>query len=405
MIKIYKKFNKFIFTIIKLIITIFIINSTIIYANEDIFNVDLQPSINARSYILIDYNTGTILTEKNSNETQKPASLAKIMTSYVIGKALAKGKLNRNDIVTISKNAWATGNEEFNGSSLMFLKIGDNISVKNLIKGIILQSGNDACVAMAEYISGNQQNFVNLMNFYAKKIGLKNTIFKNVHGLDESGQYTTAKDIAIMGKSLIKDFPYEYSIYKEKSFTFNHINQKNRNLLLWDKNLYVDGIKTGHTKDAGYNIIASAIKNNMRLIVVILGDRTEQDRKKNSKKLLNWGFETFRTIHPIKKYQKIASIPVLYGKQSYVRIGIKNDVYLTILKNQEKKIKILYHIKNNKIFAPIYKNQILGHITFIINNHIIVDYPLIALENVPKGNFFVCFLDYIRLLLSKWIHQ
>nr|WP_246208932.1 serine hydrolase [Enterobacteriaceae endosymbiont of Donacia vulgaris] len=403
--KIYKKNNKSMNNILKLIIIVFLVYSTVIYANENIFNITSQPNIGAKSYILIDYNTGIILTEKNSNETQKPASLVKIMTSYVIGKALVKGKLHRNDIVTVGKNAWATGNDEFNGSSLMFLKIGDHISVKNLIKGIILQSGNDACVAIAEYISGNQNNFVNLMNFYAKKIGLKNTNFKNVHGLDEEGQYTSAKDIAIMGKCLIRDFPYEYSIYKEKYFTFNHISQKNRNLLLWDKTLNVDGIKTGHTENAGYNIIASAIKNNMRLIVVILGDKTEQDRKKNSKKLLNWGFETFRTINPIKKYQKIATIPILYGKHSYVRIGIKHNVFLTILKNQEKKIKILYHIKNNKIFAPIHRNQILGHLTFMINNHIIGYYPLIALENIPKGNVFVCFLDYIRLLLSKWIHQ
>ncbi|QJC37197.1 serine-type D-Ala-D-Ala carboxypeptidase [Enterobacteriaceae endosymbiont of Donacia thalassina] len=403
--KIYKKNNKFLNKILKIITTIFVVYSTIVYANENIFNIISQPTIDVKSYILIDYNTGIILTEKNSNETQKPASLAKIMTSYVIGKALSKGKIHRNDIVIVSKNAWSTGNIEFNGSSLMFLKIGDHISVQNLIKGIILQSGNDACVAMAEYISGTQKNFVNLMNFYAKKIGLKNTCFKNVHGLDENGQYTSAKDIAIMGKSLIRDFPYEYSIYKEKKFTFNNISQKNRNLLLWDKTLNVDGIKTGHTENAGYNIIASAIKNNMRLIVVILGDKTEQDRKKNSKKLLNWGFETFRTINPIKKYQKIASIPVLYGKHSHIRIGIKNNVFLTIIKNQEKRIKILYHIKNNKIFAPIYRNQVLGNLTFIINNHIIGRYPLVALENIPKGNIFICLLDYIRLLLSKWIHQ
>ncbi|QJC35563.1 serine hydrolase [Enterobacteriaceae endosymbiont of Donacia sparganii] len=405
MIKIYKKNNQNINKILKLITTIFIVYSTIIYAKENIFNITSSPNINVKSYILIDYNTGMILTEKNADEIEKPASLAKIMTSYVIGKALSKGKLHRNDMVTISKNAWATGNNLFSGSSLMFLKLGDRISVSNLIKGIILQSGNDACVAISEYISGNQKNFVNLMNFYAKKIGLKNTYFKNVHGLDELGQYTTARDIAIMGKSLIRDFPQEYSIYKEKSFTFNHIYQKNRNLLLWDKTLNVDGIKTGHTEDAGYNIIASATKNNMRLIVVILGDKTEQDRKKNSKRLLNWGFETFRTINPIKKHQKIASIPVLYGKYSHIRIGTKNNVYLTILKNQEKKIKILYHIKNNKIFAPIYKNQVLGNITFIINNHIIGNYPLIALEKIPKGNIFMCFLDYIKLLLSKWIHQ
>ncbi|QJC32761.1 serine hydrolase [Enterobacteriaceae endosymbiont of Donacia semicuprea] len=404
--KICEKTNKKINQIIKLIITtIFIIYSTIVYAHENIFNISSEPDINAKSYILIDYNTGVILTEKNSDELQKPASLAKIMTSYVIAKAIAKGNIHRHDVVIISQNAWATGNEEFNGSSLMFLKIGDHISVENLIKGIILQSGNDACVAIAEYISGNQEKFVDLMNFYAKKIGLKNTCFKNVHGLDKPGQYTTAKDIAIMGKALIRDFPYEYSIYKQKSFTFNHIFQKNRNLLLWDNSLNVDGIKTGHTENAGYNIIASATKNNMRLIVVILGDKTEQDRRKNSKKLLNWGFETFRTINPIKKYQKIASIPILYGKYSSVRIGIKNNVYLTIFKNQEKKIKIIYHIKNNKILAPIYKNQILGSMTFIINNHIIAKYPLVALENISKGNIFVCLLDYIRLLISKWIHQ
>lgn len=401
----YKKNNKFIYKILKLITTIFIVYSTIIYASENIFNIISQPNINVKSYILIDYNTGIILTEKNSNDIQKPASLAKIMTSYVIGKALSKNIVHRNDIVIVSKNAWSAGNNEFNGSSLMFLKIGDHISIKNLIKGIILQSGNDACVAIAEHISGNQQNFVRLMNFYAQKIGLTNTFFKNVHGLDEDGQYTSAKDMAIMGKSLIHDFPYEYNIYKEKKFTFNHISQRNRNLLLWDKTLNVDGIKTGHTENAGYNIIASATKNHMRLIVVILGDKTEQYRKKNSKKLLNWGFETFRTINPIKKYQKIASIPVLYGKHSYVRIGIKNNIFLTILKNQEKRIKIIYHIKNNKIFAPIYRNQILGHLTFTINNHIVGDYPLIALENVPKGNIFICLLDYIRLLLSKWIHQ
>ncbi|QJC32354.1 serine hydrolase [Enterobacteriaceae endosymbiont of Donacia dentata] len=403
--KIRKKTNKKINQITKLIITILTIYSTIIYAHENIFTILPQPNISAKSYILIDYNTGVILTEKNSDEFHKPASLAKIMTSYVISQAISKGNIHRHDVVVVNKNSWATGNEEFNGSSLMFLQIGDHISVENLIKGIILQSGNDACVAIAEYISGNQEKFVNLMNFYAKKIGLKNTCFKNVHGLDESGQYTTAKDMAIMGKVLIHDFPYEYSIYKQKSFTFNNIFQKNRNLLLWDSTLDVDGIKTGHTENAGYNIIASATKNNMRLIVVILGDKTEEDRRKNSKKLLNWGFETFRTINPIKKNQKIASIPILYGKYSSVRVGIKKNVYLTILKNQEKKIKILYYIKNNKILAPIYKNQVLGSMTFIINNHIIGKYPLVSLEKVSKGNIFICLLDYIRLLISKWMHQ
>ncbi|QJC31525.1 serine-type D-Ala-D-Ala carboxypeptidase [Enterobacteriaceae endosymbiont of Donacia tomentosa] len=403
--KIKKKYNKINKKIVKVLTTTFIIYSTIISANENIFDVISRPCINSKSYILIDYNTGTVLTEKNADKHQKPASLAKIMTSYVIGKAIKTGKIKRSDIVTISNNAWATGNPLFSGSSLMFLRVGDRISVEKLIKGIILQSGNDACVAMAEYVSGKQKKFIDLMNFYSKKIGLKNTYFKNVHGLDIPGQYTSARDIAILGQALIHDLPQEYSIYKEKNFTFNHIHQNNRNLLLWDNSLNVDGIKTGHTEIAGYNMIVSATKNHMRLIAVILGDKTEEDRKINSKRLLNWGFETFRTINPIKKNQKIAALPILYGRYGTVNIGINQNVYLTILKNQEKKIKIIYHISNNKIFAPVHKNKILGSMTFIINNHIVNTYPLVALNKVPKGNIVFCFLDYIRLKLNKWIHQ
>ncbi|QJC28937.1 serine hydrolase [Enterobacteriaceae endosymbiont of Plateumaris rustica] len=375
------------------------------YSHKNIFEIVSKPDLKAKSYILIDYSSGLVLAEKNADIHHNPASLAKVMTSYVIEKAIKLGKIHRNDIITISKNAYYSGNLLFNRSSLMFLKYGERVSVKNLIKGIILQSGNDACVAMAEYISGNQDNFVNLMNFYSKKIGLTNTFFKNVHGLDELEQYTSARDMAILGIVLIRDFPQEYILYKEKEFTFNKIHQINRNLLLWDKFLNVDGIKTGHTNIAGYNLIVSAKKYNMRLLAVILGETSEKNRTLESKILLNWGFKNFKTINPLIKYKKFGSLPVFFGKNNSLSIGVNKNVYLTIIKSQEKNLQIVYFVNYNKIIAPIHKYQILGSINFMINNHILKSYPLISLQEVPRGNIFICIFDYIRLLLSNWLDQ
>jgi D-alanyl-D-alanine carboxypeptidase (penicillin-binding protein 5/6) len=392
--------------LINLILVItYTIYSCISYSHENIFENISKPIINAESYILIDYHTGLVLAEKNADIHYKPASLSKVMTSYVIEQAIKLEKINRNDIVTIGKHAHYLGNTLFNGSSLMFLKYGDHVFVKDLIKGIILQSGNDACVAMAEYISGNQNNFVNLMNFYSKKIGLKNTIFKNVHGLDELNQYTSARDMSILGSALIRDFPNEYNLYKKKEFTFNKIHQINRNSLLWDKYLNVDGIKTGHTKIAGYNLIVSAKKHNMRLLAVILGEKTEKNRTLESKILLNWGFKNFKTINPIMKYKKFSSIPVFFGKYHSIPLGVNKDIYLTYIKNQEKKLNVIYVIYSNTISAPIYKYQILGSVSFMINNHILKTYPLISLKDIPRGNIFICIFDYIRLLLSRWLYQ
>ncbi|QJC29380.1 serine-type D-Ala-D-Ala carboxypeptidase [Enterobacteriaceae endosymbiont of Plateumaris pusilla] len=379
--------------------------SYLTYSYENVFETVSKPIIKAESYILIDYYTGLVLAEKNADIHYKPASLAKVMTSYVIEQAIKLGKIHQNDIVTIGKHAHYLGNILFNGSSLMFLKYGEHVFVKDLIKGIILQSGNDACVAMAEYISGNQNNFINLMNFYSKKIGLKDTIFKNVHGLDELNQYTSARDMSILGTVLIRDFPNEYSLYKEKEFTFNKIHQINRNSLLWDKFLNVDGIKTGHTNNAGYNLIVSAKKYNMRLLAVILGEKTEKNRTLESKILLNWGFKNFKTINPIIKYKKFISIPIFFGKYHTIPVGVNKDIYLTFIKNQEKKLKVMYFVNYNKMIAPIHKYEVLGSVSFVINNHILRKYPLISLKEIPRGNIFICIFDYIRLLLSKWLDQ
>lgn len=241
------------------------------------------PQIDAESYILMDYNSGKVLAEMNADARRDPASLTKMMTSYVIGQSIRAGKISLDDQVTISKEAWATGNPVFKGSSLMFLQAGTQVKVADLNRGIIIQSGNDACVAMAEHVAGSQDAFVNIMNNYVQALGLKNTRFETVHGLDAPGQYSSARDMAILGQAIIRDVPEEYSVYKEKEFYFNNIKQQNRNGLLWDTGLNVDGIKTGHTSAAGYNLVASATEGNTRLISVVMGGRTFKGREAESK--------------------------------------------------------------------------------------------------------------------------
>lgn len=229
------------------------------------------PGVDARAWILMDYASGKVLAEGNADEKLDPASLTKIMTSYVVGQALKAGKIKLTDMVTVGKDAWATGNPALRGSSVMFLKPGDQVSVADLNKGIIIQSGNDACIALADYVAGSQESFIGLMNAYAKRLGLTNTTFQTVHGLDAPGQFSTARDMALLGKALIHDVPDEYAIHKEKEFTFNNIRQPNRNRLLWSTNLHVDGMKTGTTAGAGYNLVASATQGDMRLILSCWG--------------------------------------------------------------------------------------------------------------------------------------
>ncbi|MBI0238200.1 serine hydrolase, partial [Yersinia pestis subsp. pestis] len=216
------------------------------------------PQIDAKAYVLMDFNSGKVLAEGNPDLRLDPASLTKIMSSYVIGQSIKAGKIQPDDLVTVGKDAWATGNPALRGSSLMFLKPGDRVKVSDLNKGIVIQSGNDASIALADYVAGSQDSFVGLMNNYAKALGLSNTHFMTVHGLDSPGQYSTARDMALLGQALIRDVPEEYALHKEKEFTFNKIRQTNRNRLLWNSSLNVDGMKTGYTNGAGYNLVASA---------------------------------------------------------------------------------------------------------------------------------------------------
>ncbi|EOG1984086.1 TPA: D-alanyl-D-alanine carboxypeptidase DacA [Proteus mirabilis] len=360
------------------------------------------PNIEAESYILIDYNSGKVLAEKNADVRRDPASLTKMMTSYVIGQAIRAGKISNNDIVPIGEEAWATGNPVFRGSSLMFLKPGDKVTVSQLTRGINLQSGNDACVAMASYVAGSQDTFVTMMNDYVKRLGLKNTQFQTVHGLDAPGQYSSARDMALIGAALIRDVPEEYAIYKEKEFTYNNIRQTNRNGLLWDTSLNVDGIKTGHTQAAGYNLVASATEGNMRLISAVMGGHSSKGRDAESKKLLTWGFRFFETVKPLQVGKEFAAEPIWYGDTDKVQLGVDKDVYLTIPRGRLKDLKASYVLDNVELHAPVSKNQVVGTINFQLDGQVIEQRPLVVMNEVKEGGIFSRLIDYIKLLFSRW---
>ena len=360
------------------------------------------PQIDAESYILIDYNSGKVLAEQNADARRDPDSLTKMMTSYVIGQAMKAGKFKETDLVTIGNDAWATGNPVFKGSSLMFLKPGMQVPVSQLIRGINLQSGNDACVAMADFAAGSQDAFVGLMNSYVSALGLKNSHFQTVHGLDAEGQYSSARDMALIGQALIRDVPNEYSIYKEKEFTFNGIRQTNRNGLLWDNSLNVDGIKTGHTDKAGYNLVASATEGQMRLISAVMGGRTFKGRETESKKLLTWGFRFFETVNPLKAGKEFASEPVWFGDNDRASLGVDKDLYLTIPRGRMKDLKASYVLNTTELHAPLQKNQVVGTINFQLDGKTIDQRPLVVLEEIPEGNFFGKIIDYIKLMFHHW---
>lgn len=363
------------------------------------------PQIDAKAWILMDYASGQVLAEANADQRLDPASLTKIMSSYVVGQALKSGKITRDDMVTVGKDAWATGNPILKGSSLMFLKPGDRIPVSELNKGIVIQSGNDASIALADYVAGSQDAFVGLMNNYTRALELKNTHFKTVHGLDAQGQYSTARDMALLGQALIRDVPEEYALNKEKSFTFNNITQRNRNRLLWSTNLNVDGIKTGHTAGAGNNLVASATEGNMRLISVVMGAETDSIRFRESEKLLTWGFRFYETVTPVKADAPFTSQRVWFGDRNEVALGVAKDAALTIPKGQMKNLKASFTLNSPQLQAPLKKYQPVGTINFQLDGKTVAQRPLVVLEPVQEGSFFSRMFDFIMMKLNGWFGQ
>lgn len=360
------------------------------------------PQIDAKAFVLMDYNSGTILAEGNPDSRLDPASLTKIMSSYVIGQAVKAGKIKPTDIVTVGKDAWATGNPVLRGSSLMFIKPGDQVPVSELNKGVVIQSGNDASIALADYVAGSQDAFVGLMNNYANSLGLQNTHFLTVHGLDAEGQYSTARDMALLSQALIRDVPEEYALHKEKEFTFNKIRQVNRNRLLWNSNLNVDGIKTGYTSGAGHNLVASATDGPMRLISVVLGAPSDRVRFSESEKLLTWGFRFYETVTPIKADKPFVTQRVWFGEASEAPLGVAKDAAITIPKGQMKNLKASYKLIQPTLEAPLAKNQVVGTIDFQLDGKTIEQRPLVVMQEVKEGNFFSRIWDRIVMTVTQW---
>ena len=376
----------------------FVALSTFSVSAEDMQFGVTPPQITAQTYVLMDYNSGAILAALNPDERQYPASLTKMMTSYVVGSALEQGKIHNTDMVTIGESAWG---RNFPDSSKMFLDLNTQVSVADLNRGVIVVSGNDATVALAEHISGNVLNFVETMNKYVQQFGLKNTNFTTPHGLDDPNQYSSARDMALIGAHIIRDLPEEYKIYSEKDFTFNKIKQPNRNGLLWDKTINVDGMKTGHTSQAGYNLVASATSpNNMRLISVVMGVPTYKGREVESKKLLQWGFANFETLKTQKAGEEISKQSVYYGDKGDVKLGVLEDGFITVPKGKQTDLKARYELDNKYLQAPLAKGQVVGKIVYQLDGKDVATVNLQALEDVQEGGFLGKGWDWLVLTVK-----
>ncbi len=355
------------------------------------------PNLNAKAYILIDVNSGKIIAEKNSEERLPPASLTKMMTLYVISNALNNNQIHLNDNVRVSREAWKIG------GSRMFIKEGQQVPVEDLLKGIIVDSGNDACVAMAEHVGGSENAFTDIMNQQAQNLGMKNSHFTDSTGLPDPNLYTTAKDLAILGRALVSEFPQYYGWYKQKWFTYNGIRQPNRNRLLWrDSN--VDGLKTGHTNDAGFCLVSSAIRDNMRLLAVVLGEPNDSTRADDSEKLLNYGFRFFETHQLYKAGQAVTELPLYKGTVEKITVGLTENQSITIPTGQYQRLNITTKIPTY-LQAPIKKGDKVGELLVKFDNDVVATKPLYALQTIEAGGLYTRAKDSIRLTFNSWYNS
>jgi len=350
------------------------------------------PDFDADSYILMDFNSGRILAEKNPDQRIEPASITKLMTAYLVDKALAAGDISLADKVTISEKAW-----RMKGSK-MFIEVGKQVSVDELIKGMIIQSGNDATVALAEHVAGSEKAFAEYMNHQATLLGMDNTQFRNSTGWPDPDHYSTAHDIAILSQAIIRDYPESYQLYKVKEYTYNDIRQFNRNRMLWRDDA-VDGLKTGHTEAAGYCLASSAKKDNMRLISVVLGTKSDKARTQNSQTLLNYGFRFFETQKLYQSKTALKSARVWYGDQEQVSLGVQQDVFVTIARGRYKDLDASVEI-DNQIAAPIAVGQELGRLNVKLDDETIVSEPLVAMQSINDGGLVQKAMDSIKLLFQ-----
>ncbi|WP_333871834.1 serine-type D-Ala-D-Ala carboxypeptidase DacD [Kosakonia cowanii] len=354
------------------------------------------PAVQAGSWVLMDYTTGQVLTAGYEHQQRNPASLTKLMTGYVVDRAIDSHRISADDVVTVGKDAWAQGNPVFAGSSLMFLKPGDRLTVRDLSRGLIVDSGNDACVALADHVAGGQPQFVAMMNDYVQKLNLRDTHFETVHGLDAPGQHSSAYDLAVLSRAIIHGEPDFYHMYSEKSLTWNGITQQNRNGLLWDKSLNVDGLKTGHTSGAGFNLIASSVDGQRRLIAVIMGADSPKGREEQARKLLHWGQQNFDTVEILRNGKKVGSERVWYGDKEQIAVGTNEDRWLVLPKAELQNIKAKYVLDSKELEAPLAAHQRVGEIQLYDRDKVIAKMPLVTLESVGKGGLFSRLSDYLH---------
>jgi D-alanyl-D-alanine carboxypeptidase (penicillin-binding protein 5/6) len=362
------------------------------YSAQAVVPTPAPPDIAASGYLLVDFHSGKVLAEKNGSERLEPASLTKIMTAYAVFRELKQGNVNLEDRVLVSEKAWRTP------GSRMFIEVGKKVKVIDLIKGMIIQSGNDACVALAEHIAGSEATFAELMNNHAMRLGMTDSHFVNSTGLPHDNHYTTPADIAKVAAATIREFPEYYPLYRDKSFVFNSIEQHNRNKLLW-RDESVDGIKTGHTEAAGYCLVASAQRENMRLISVVMGTKSEEARAQASQSLLNYGFRFYETHQLYAAGEVLNRARVWKGENEKLPLGLKQNLSVTIPRHQYQNLDAQMEIEP-KIMAPIEEGKILGHVSVMLNGELITEAPLVALKSIADGNIWQQIKDTALLWLE-----
>jgi len=350
------------------------------------------PALDASSYFLIDFDSGRVLAEKNPDDPVEPASITKLMTTYLVDKAIADGDVALDDMVTISEKAW-----RMQGSK-MFVEVGKQVSVDELLKGLIIQSGNDASVALAEHVGGSESAFAGYMNHQAKLLGMTNTNYVNSTGWPHENHYSSARDIATLTRALIDDFPESYRYHKEREYTFNKIRQFNRNRLLW-RDESVDGVKTGHTEAAGYCLVASAERDQMRLISVVLGTKSDKARTQASQSLLNYGFRYFETHKLYRVDEVLKATRIWYGAQEQVSLGVGKDVFITIPRGRYGDLDASMEI-DSEISAPISRGQTLGQVNIKLDGEVILSEAIVAMQAVDEGSLLDRAMDSVKLMFK-----
>jgi serine-type D-Ala-D-Ala carboxypeptidase (penicillin-binding protein 5/6) len=377
----------------RFILLLLILTAPFVSADESEILTPAPPKIAASSFVLVDYNTGKVLAENNADIKLAPASLTKIMTVYVAFREIESGHLKLDDLATVSQNAWQTG------GSRMFLEVNTKVSIEDLIKGIVIQSGNDAAVALAEHVAGSESTFAEMMNQQAARLGMLNSHFEDSNGLPAENHYTSARDLAIVTKAIIDEFPDYYRWFSQKEFTYNKITQHNRNQLL-SRDESVDGVKTGFTDDAGYCLVSSAVRENMRLIAVVMGASSANARANENQNLLNYGFRFFEGHKLYEAKKQLAEARVWKGNIQNVPLGLTKDLNVTIPRRHYNDLKAEMVI-DKKITAPITEGTKLGSINVTLKNDVVATADLVALKPVEQGNIFQRLYDSILMMREK----